>query len=99
MSSSPAYTTRLRGPLLALAAAAVAGGYVLAVRPWLLTWGATAQEASGPLPGDELVRRPRMRSTGAVTIAAPADAVRPWLLQLGAERGGMMDPRTGKISP
>jgi hypothetical protein len=80
---------RLRGPLVGLAAAAAAAGYVLAVRPRLLRWGATAQEAAGPLPGDELVGRPRMQSTRAVTIAAPAEEVWPWLLQLGAGRGGM----------
>lgn len=88
MSRSPA-TRRLRGPLAALAAAAVAAGYVLAVRPRLLHWGATAQETAAPLPGDELVRTPRMQSTRAVTINAPAASVWPWLVQLGAGRGGM----------
>ncbi|AOT02462.1 hypothetical protein [Arthrobacter sp. U41] len=88
MSRSPA-STRLRGPLAALAAAAAAAGYVLALRPRLLTWGATAQESAGPLPGDELVRTARMQSTRAVTINAPAAGVWPWLVQLGAGRGGM----------
>ncbi|MET3951648.1 SRPBCC family protein [Arthrobacter sp. UYEF36] len=88
MSRSPA-TRRLRGPLAALAAAAVAAGYVLAVRPRLLHWGATAQETAAPLPGDELVRTPRMQSTRAVTINAPSASVWPWLVQLGAGRGGM----------
>lgn len=88
MSRSPA-STRLRGPLAALAAAAAAAGYVLALRPRLLTRGATAQESAGPLPGDELVRTARMQSTRAVTINAPAAGVWPWLVQLGAGRGGM----------
>lgn len=79
----------LRGPAAALAAAVIAAGYVLAARPRLLRWGATAQEAAGPLPGDELVRVPRMQSTRAVTINAPASDVWPWLVQLGAGRGGM----------
>lgn len=69
--------------------AAAAAGYVLALRPRLLHWGATAQEAADPLPGDELVRTPRMQSTRAVTIKAPAADVWPWLVQLGAGRGGM----------
>jgi hypothetical protein len=73
----------------ALAAAAAAACYVLAVRPRLLRWGASTQEAAGPLPGDELVRTPRMQSTRAVTINAPAASVWPWLVQLGAGRGGM----------
>lgn len=80
---------KLRGPLAAAAAAAAAAGYVLAVRPRLLSWGATAQESAGPLPGDELVRTPRMQSTRAVSINAPAADIWPWLVQLGAGRGGM----------
>lgn len=80
---------RLRGPLAALAAAAAGATYVLALRPWLLRWGATTQEAAGPLPGDDLVPVPRMQSTRAVTIAAPVSHVWPWLIQLGAGRGGM----------
>lgn len=88
MSRSRA-SLRLRGPAAALAAAAAAAGYVLAVRPRLLRWGASTQEAAGPLPGDEFVRTPRMQSTRAVTINAPAASVWPWLVQLGAGRGGM----------
>ncbi|HSO89951.1 MAG TPA: SRPBCC family protein [Arthrobacter sp.] len=88
MSRTPA-SPRLRGPLAALAAATVAAGYVLAVRPRMLHWGATAQETAAPLPGDELVRTPRMQSTRAVTINAPAATVWAWLVQLGAGRGGM----------
>lgn len=79
----------LKGPLAALAAAAAAAGYVLAVRPRLLRWGATAQEAAGPLSGDELVTTPRLQSTRAVNIAAPPAVVWPWLVQLGSGRGGM----------
>ncbi|BCW68335.1 hypothetical protein NicSoilB4_30980 [Arthrobacter sp. NicSoilB4] len=88
MSRSPA-SLRLRGPVAALAAAAAAACYVLAVRPRMLNWGASTQEAAGPLPGDELVRAPRMQSTRAVTISAPAAGIWPWLVQLGAGRGGM----------
>lgn len=88
MSSSHA-PARLRGPLAALAAAATAAAYILAVRPRMLRWGANAQEAAGPLPGDEFVPAPRMQSTRAVTIAASAPRVWPWLVQLGAGRGGM----------
>lgn len=87
--SRSAPSSRLRGPLAALAAAAAAASYVLAVRPRMLRWGATAQESAAPLPGDELVRTPRMQSTRAVTVNAPAASVWPWLVQLGAGRGGM----------
>lgn len=57
------------------------------VRPWYLHWGATAEELSGVLPGDELVQA-RSESTRAIDIDAPADKVWPWLLQLGQDRGG-----------
>ncbi|SDL95893.1 hypothetical protein SAMN04487916_11936 [Arthrobacter sp. ov407] len=71
-----------------MAAASAGAAYVLAVRPRLLRWGATTQEAAGPLAGDEIVPVPRMQSTRAVTIAAPVSDVWPWLVQLGAGRGG-----------
>ena len=87
--SSPHVPGRMRGPLAALAAAGAGAAYVLAVRPRLLLWGATTQEAAGPLAGDEIVPAPRMQSTRAVTIAAPVSGVWPWLVQLGAGRGGM----------
>ncbi|MDI3240177.1 SRPBCC family protein [Arthrobacter sp. AL08] len=80
---------RFRGPVAALAAAAAAAGFVLAVRPRLLHWGATAQESAAALPGDEIVPVPRMQSTRAVTVHAPAADLWPWLVQLGAGRGGM----------
>jgi hypothetical protein len=83
---SPRPATRA---VAALAAAAAGAAYVLAVRPRLLRWGATTQEAAGPLPGDEIVPAPRMQSTRAVTIKAPVSGVWPWLVQLGAGRGGM----------
>ena len=39
----------------AAAGASLIGTYVVAIRPRLLTWGATAGEADRTLPGDELV--------------------------------------------
>ncbi|WP_364744061.1 SRPBCC family protein [Arthrobacter sp. LAR12-1-1.1] len=86
--SGPHVPGRMRGPLAALAAAGAGATYVLAVRPRLLLWGSTTQEAAGPLAGDEIVPAPRMQSTRAVTIAAPVTDVWPWLVQLGAGRGG-----------
>ena len=88
-ATGASFRSRVKGPLAALSAAAVAAAYVLAVRPRLLRWGATPQEAAGPLPGDELVPIPRLQSTRAVNIAAPPSAVWPWLVQMGSGRGGM----------
>jgi hypothetical protein len=59
------------------------------VRQPILTWGATAAEAAGPLPGDELLPTADGVSTRAVDIAAPPADVWPWLAQMGpAPRGG-----------
>lgn len=62
--------------------------YRFVVRPRVLNWGATAEEAVRALPGDELVAPPRDTSTFARTVRAPADDVWPWLVQMGQERGG-----------
>jgi hypothetical protein len=73
-----------------VAAAAAVGATVYAryVRPWQLTWGATSQEVSRSLPGDELVGRPTFNATRAITIGAGPERVWPWLLQVGLTRAG-----------
>ena len=76
--------TRL-GILAAVAASAFA--YARVVRPWELTWGATPDEATRVLPGDDLVAD-AYRTTHAVTIARPPGEVWPWLVQMGYQRGG-----------
>lgn len=63
--------------------------YRLFVLPWMNTWGATAEEIRGTLPGDELVANPVAQTTQAVTIRATPEQIYPWLLQLGVDRGGM----------
>jgi hypothetical protein len=57
-------------------------------RPRMLRWGATAEEAGEPLPGDDHTPRPRVQSTRAVTIDAPPEQVWPWLMQIGIGRAG-----------
>jgi hypothetical protein len=82
----------MRIPLIigaaAAAAVAVAVAYSPPARRWYLTWGATGDEANGPLPGDDLLADPELQSTRAVTIGAPPAAVWPWLVQMGSGRGG-----------
>lgn len=73
----------------ALAAGAGVTAYPLFFRHRCLTWGATAEEVSGKLPGDELLPEADIVSTRAVTIDAPPDAVWPWLVQMGSGRGGV----------
>lgn len=63
--------------------------YLLIVRPWHLRWGATDEEARKMLPGDELVPRPVVEMTRALTINASAKEIWPWMMQMGAGRGGL----------
>ena len=68
-----------------MAAAVVYGRWV---RPRLVRWGATEDEAIGPFPGAELVPDGERSGAMAVTIDAPPEQVWPWLVQLGGDRGG-----------
>jgi hypothetical protein len=64
----------------------LAGAPVL--RRWYNRWGATDDERTRPLPGDELVTQPKLTYTRAVTIDEPPEDVWPWLVQYGQGRGG-----------
>lgn len=72
---------------LALLAGA-AGAYALVVRPRMLRWGASEEEAQRPFPGAELIPGGQRGATMAVTIAAPPSRVWPWLVQMGCDRAG-----------
>lgn len=64
-------------------------GYRRFLRPRILHYGATADEAVAVLPGDELLPMADGMSTRAIWIAAPPAAVYPWLVQMGpVPRGG-----------
>ena len=72
---------------------ALAIGAAVAAYPWLwrqrcLTWGATADEVTRKMPGDDLLPSPDMLSTRATTIDASASSVWPWLVQMGSGRAG-----------
>ena len=64
------------------------GAYVLVVRPRLIRWGATAEEATGRYPGADLVPRGVRSGTMAITIEAPPASVWAWLVQMGYDRAG-----------
>jgi hypothetical protein len=73
---------------LGQAAIVLSGGSLAALavtRRWHQHWGATDQEITTPLPGDDLIPAARLASTHAITIQAPADQVWPWLAQMGYE--------------
>jgi hypothetical protein len=58
------------------------------VREWVLTWGATADEAARLLAGDELLETADIVATRAIRIDAPPAAIWPWLVQMGPGRAG-----------
>jgi hypothetical protein len=77
-----------RKRLIASLVAALGVLYPL-LRHRILTWGATSEEASSRLPGDELLEDADGVSTRAITIDAPSASVWPWLAQMGpSPRGG-----------
>jgi hypothetical protein len=63
--------------------------YHVILRRRILDWGTRPEEASGWLPGDELLEAPDVVATRAITIDAPPSAIWPWLLQMGPGRGGV----------
>ncbi len=71
--------------LLSLGAVAFVGP-----RLWraMLDWGSKADEASRPLPGDDLVPVADLVATRAISIGATPAQVWPWLVQLGVGRAG-----------
>lgn len=74
-----------------IGAAQVAGAALTApiLRHRFNRWGATPEELRATMPGDELVRSPRLGYTRAISIDAPVADVWPWLVQIGQGRGGL----------
>jgi hypothetical protein len=70
----------------------VGAGLVVAASPWArrryVTWGATPEEVSRALPGDDLLPDAGLVSTRAITVGAAPSAIWPWLVQMGSGRGG-----------
>src|SRR3954447_24488007 len=86
----PASVSLARSGIGAVAiAAALPALYKHVLRKPILNWGATDEEASARMAGDELLEHADGVSTGAIDIDAPPAAVWPWLAQMGpAPRGG-----------
>jgi hypothetical protein len=82
----------VRKTTILVTAGALIGGAALyrwVLREPILTWGATRDEASRRLPGDELLEAADGIATRAITINAPPTAVWPWIAQMGpSPRGG-----------
>ena len=78
-----------KGALIGLVT--VAGvGYHRFIRPRMLRWGISEEDARQPLRGDERVPNPLPgnNSTHAIPINAPPSAVWPWIVQIGHNRAG-----------
>jgi hypothetical protein len=74
---------------ITIAVAALAAAYQRLLRSPILRWGASEEEASARLPGDELLEEADGIATRAIDVAAPPSAVWPWIAQMGpAPRGG-----------
>jgi hypothetical protein len=71
-----------------LGSAIALGVHLRWIRPRVLRWGTTGDEVTRPMAGDDLVPRPQLNATRAVTIAAPPEDVWPWLVQWGWNRAG-----------
>ncbi len=62
--------------------------YILWARPYQLRWGATPEELTRAMPGDELDAHPTFLATRAITIQGTPEEIWPWLLQMGYGRAG-----------
>lgn len=80
---------RPRLPSAVLGAVALGLLYARFLRKPILAWGATDEEASARLPGDELLEGADGVATRAIDIHTPASRVWPWIAQMGpSPRGG-----------
>jgi len=64
------------------------GVYLLIIRPWQLNWGATPEEISRTMPGDQLLEVVDFNATRGVTINASPEEIWPWIVQMGHKRAG-----------
>jgi hypothetical protein len=62
--------------------------FVAVYRPWELSWGATPEELTRSMPGDEVVSRPTFNATRAITVNRRSEDIWPWIVQIGFGRGG-----------
>jgi hypothetical protein len=85
MKSSKSLTSILATAILLFC---TIGVYGLFTRPTVLHGGATLQEDSQALPGDNFSKNPDFQNTLAVTVNATPEQIWPWLVQLGQDRAG-----------
>jgi len=63
--------------------------YIFCARPFQLKWGATLNEVSKSMVGDERIgENPSFFATRAITINDIPEKIWPWIIQMGYERAG-----------
>ena len=62
--------------------------YLLVIRPWHLTWGATKEELHLKLPGDPTVQKPDFNATRGISIHSTPEKIWKWIIQIGSKRAG-----------
>jgi len=62
--------------------------YFAWLREYQMNWGATAEEVSRYMAGDELHENPEFNATRAVEINATPEQIWPWIVQMGYSKGG-----------
>jgi hypothetical protein len=62
--------------------------YLFMIRPWHLKWGATKEEKTLELPGDNNVQRPDFNATRGITISSTPELIWKWIIQIGSRRAG-----------
>ena len=73
---------------LALLGGIAFGLFLRFYRPWHSRWGATDDEVTLSMPGDELIEKPTFNVTRAITIGARPEEIWPWIVQIGYGRAG-----------
>lgn len=72
----------------AITLAVLTAAYLLIIRPWHLTWGATKEELGLELPGDKNVHNPDFNATRGITIHSTPGFIWKWIIQIGSKRAG-----------
>ena len=62
--------------------------YFAWLRDWQMNWGATTEEATRYMAGDELLENPTLDATRAVEIEGSPEQIWPWIVQMGYKRAG-----------
>ncbi|HMN14186.1 MAG TPA: hypothetical protein PKD55_17870 [Bellilinea sp.] len=61
---------------------------IILLTPWMDRKGATTQEQTASLPGDDLIANPVRTANRAITVRATPQQIYPWIIQTGADKAG-----------